>query len=163
MAVSSWRGWGDRVFSLSVSRSRSLRQQRFSFFGHTTRWTSSRPSSLPYGWRASPRPSRRLVIVSWSPWSGRDLADVGVDVRDTRATSGDEQRGQSADVVEGVDLVHRVRDLARVRVAQDRRGEGHELARVLVAGCGAKRFVAYLGRHLFVLVPSAGHESYASS
>src|SRR2546428_11595404 len=139
MAVSSWRGWGDRVFSLSVSRSRSLRQQRFSFFGHTTRWTSSRPSSLPYGWRASPRPSHQLVIVSWSPWSGRDLADVGVEVRDTRATSGDEQLGQSADVVEGVDPVHRVRDLARVRVAQVRRGEGHELARDLLAGRGGQR------------------------
>src|SRR5256712_12505768 len=109
MAVSSWRGWGDRVFSLSVSRSRSLRQQRFSFFGHTTRWTSSRPSSLPYGWRASPRPSRRLVIVSWSPWSGRDLADVGVDGPDTRATSGDEQLGQGADAAAGVDPGHPLR------------------------------------------------------
>src|SRR6266849_10262122 len=155
MSVSSWRGWGVRVFSLSVSRSRSLRQQRFSFFGHTTRWTSSRPSSLPYGWRASPRPSRRLVIVSWAPWSGRDLAAVGVDVRDTRATSGDEQRGQGADVVEGVDLAHRVRDLARVRVAQDRRGEGYELARDLVAGCGAQRVAANHGRRLLERAPVA--------
>src|SRR2546422_8647180 len=111
MAASSWRGWGVRVFSLSVSRSRSLRQQRFSFFGHTTRWTSSRPSSLPYGWRASPRPSHQLVIVSWSPWSGRDLADVGVEVRYTRATSVDDQLGQSADGVEGVESVRCARDL----------------------------------------------------
>src|SRR5262249_24850076 len=79
-----------------------------------------------------------------------------------RCASGNEHRGQRADVLEPVGILDDVDDLARLRLAENRTGEAHELSGDLLARDRAHRVAAHHRRASLEPPAVAEHEPHVS-